>query len=162
MLGLRSEQVDLLSREIRLSHDTKTGEPRLVSMTGEVYQLMVECVRGKKSNDRVLTWDGEPEGEINPDSTKFRDEWEALVTASGLPNLLRHDFRRAGVRNLIRAGVGEKVAMKISGHKTRSMLDRYNIVDTADIVEASRKLEQARAAAVKTDTELTHSVYERN
>src|SRR5215472_18350599 len=78
---------------------------------------------------------------------RFERSWRTACEATGLasgegePERPFHDLRRSGVRNLIRAGVPESVAMRISGHKTRSVFERYNIVSERDLNDAARKLE---------------------
>jgi len=167
LLNLRVRQVDLLHRWIELEPGTtKNDEARKVKMTSEVFALLSECVRGKSAIDFVFTRaDGSRTGDP-------RKAWYNLCAACGLgtlapaeskrgyrkyTGLLLHDFRRAAVRNLVRRGVPEVVAMRVNGHKTRAVFDRYNIVDEADLERAAQALEgNGHAAKTYTTTYTAH------
>ena len=70
----------------------------------------------------------------------FRSAWKTATTAAACPGCITHDFRRTAARNLVWAGVPEKTAMLLTGHKTRSVFDRSDIVKEQDLREAVSKL----------------------
>jgi integrase len=145
-LQIEWSQVDLDARLIRLEDDqTKTEEARTVPLPSVLVMMLTEI---KPKTGIVFT------------DTNLRVEWQKACAACGLgtrtlvkpeeedgfqwykyKGLLIHDLRRSAVRNLVNAGVPERVAMKISGHKTRAVFDRYHIVSTEDVTKAMRRLE---------------------
>ncbi|MGE3843379.1 MAG: tyrosine-type recombinase/integrase [Vicinamibacterales bacterium] len=72
----------------------------------------------------------------------WRKAWPRACAAAGLPGRRLHDCRRTAARNLVRAGVPERVAMMLLGHATRSIFDRYNIVNERDLREAGLRLQR--------------------
>jgi integrase len=136
LLGLRVRQVNVKDRTIQLlPGTTKNDKGRTVRMTEDVYQRLSPCVKDKKPDDWLFTW--ENGGPVRD----FRVAWTKMCQAAKI-NILLHDFRRSAIRNMIRAGVSEKTAMRISGHTTRAIFDRYDIESEADITDAAGKIEQ--------------------
>ena len=137
-------QVDLTERIVRLDPGTnKNGQGRTLFLTEELFQLLVIQKQTRDTKYPACPWVFFRTGEK---IRSYRNGWDAACGRAGLPGLLFHDLRRTGVCNLRRAGVSETVAMKISGHKTRSVFDRYNIVDEQDLKEAARKLDALHKA----------------
>ena len=139
ILSLKWSQVDLNRRLIRLNPgETKNREGRVVYMGEELYEALAELKAQRDWSwpdcESVFTRSGEP-------IKSFKKAWRSTCKAVGLEDLLFHDLRRSAVRNLVRSGVPERVAMQISGHKTRSVFDRYNIVSESDMAQAAKAVD---------------------
>jgi len=151
ILPLGWEQVDLLERVVRLEPGAITsGEARVIPLAPELHDMLAMQKAIRDRDYPTCPWvfcrEGQP---VN--SHDRRDAWEkacklaGFVDKDGKPTKLFHDLRRTGVRNLIRAGVPERVAMSISGHQTRAVFDRYNIVSESDLKDAGRRLGECLA-----------------
>ena len=152
LLSLPVKQVGLASGPIRLeTGTTKNGDGRVIKMTREGATLLTACVIAKTPDDFVFTRSDKKRKDgtfVKGRPVKgFRKIWDKVCTSAGVPGLLFHDLRRSGVRNLRRLGVQESVAMRISGHKTHSVFERYNIVDGADLADAASRLDTKQNAA---------------
>lgn len=137
---LRWEQVDFKAKRIYFPK-TKNGDARTVPFIEDM-ETWLRAAWDVHRRDwpqcpYVIQLAGRPV--FDP-----RKTWKRACTAAGVPDLWRHDLRRSAVRNLDRAGVPQKVAMAISGHKTRHVFDRYNIVSDTDLSEAALKLDAYR------------------
>ncbi len=142
ILKLRWAQVDFTHRLIRLvPGTTKNRQARTVPMSEELHAELHEQRRLRDRKFPGSKWvffnhkTGKP-------ILSFVKAWKTACKRIGRSNALFHDLRRTGVRNLVRAGVPENVAMAISGHKTRSVFDRYDIVDESDIQAAAAAVEE--------------------
>ena len=160
--------VDFEAGWLRLEpEETKNREGRMFPLIPEL-RAVLEAQRARvealqKATGQVIPWvfcrdDGAPVGD-------FKKAWPTACVAAGSsascpcwrqtarrgpqgrdahgaegPTKLVHDFRRTAVRNLIRAGIPETVAMKLTGHRTRAVFQRYAIVEEGMLREAGERL----------------------
>jgi integrase len=149
VLPLQWRQVDLDAGTVRLDPGTtKNGEGRVFHLTVELRTLL-EAQRDirdqyQRENGKICPWVFHRHGKR---IKGFRRSWESAAKAAGRPGAIPHDLRRTAVRNLVRAGVPERVSMQLTGHKTRSVFERYNIVSDSDLIDAARKLDMVTVSA---------------
>lgn len=144
VLTLQWHQVDLRAGIVRLEPGTTKNRQGRSFPFGQLPELraLLEAQRAattmlERETGVIVPWVFHRAGR----PIKFyRRSWIAACRDAGCPGRIPHDFRRTAVRNLVRAGVPERVAMMLTGHKTRSVFERYNVVSEADLGEGVAKL----------------------
>jgi integrase len=125
------------------ARDAKTRHGRSLALEGQLKAIIERRLKVRRlSTPLIFHRDGEPVAE-------FRKAWATACRRAGLPGILFHDLRRSAIRDMVRAGVDPVVATKISGHKTRSTFDRYNITCEEDLRDAMKKTEDHVSALPK-------------
>jgi integrase len=144
VLPIRWSQVDFDQGVVRLEPGTTKNSdgrefpfsalPQLEALLRRQRELTTALERER---GRVIAWVFHNGGEPIKD---FAKAWKRATKAAGLPGRVPHDLRRTAVRALVRSGVPETIAMRLTGHKTRAVFDRYDITSGRDLREAVGRL----------------------
>ena len=135
ILGLTWEEIDMAGGVIRLSPArSKTLVGRILPISPPIADALARR-RARRDPDSPLVFhrDGIP-------VRRWRTAWRTACQAAEVPTRFLHDCRRTAARNLIRANVPERVAMLLTGHKSRAIFDRYNIIHEQELLDAGDQL----------------------
>ena len=145
VFGLERRQVNLTTGALTLEQ-TKNGDARRAYLTAELVAALrehlakVDALQGRLGRvfRRVFVYtEGKQRGHR---VGLFREPWARACRAAGRPGAIVHDLRRSGIRNMVRNGVSETVAMKVSGHRTASTFRRYNITSDEDLRAVAERM----------------------
>lgn len=142
--SLRWDDVDGDLLTLR-GENAKSGDARTIPCEGELSELLARRRERRPVRvggtvmlcDLIFHRQGKPIRE-------FRKAWRTACRIAGIPGRLFHDLRRSAVRDLVRSGVSQNVAMSISGHRSPSMFERYNITDERDQRQALQQVQEYR------------------
>lgn len=151
LLPLQWRQIDFKAGRITLDPGkTKNREGRLFPFTNEIRRVLEERMAARDTLKRErgiicpwVFWSGS-----GKQIKSFYKVWRTACTKAGCPGMLLHDFRRTAVRNFVRAGIPERVAMQLTGHKTRLVFDRYHVVSERDLEIASGCLDSIQLKSI--------------
>jgi integrase len=132
--ALQWRDYERTEQTIRLRPEhSKNKHGRVLPLVGELAEILERRLKARRLDcPYIFHADGHPIGD-------FRKRWRKACNAIGLPDRIVHDLRRSGVRHLIRAGVPPHTVMAFSGHRTPSMLKRYDIIALDDLRAAAEK-----------------------
>jgi integrase len=152
IVPLRWDAVDRSAREVRL-RTSKNGEGRVLPLEGELWSVIerrwaARTIEQEDGTAKISEFVFHRGGDQIVD---FRKIWNEAFKKAKTGRKLFHDLRRTAVRNMVRAGVPQAVAMTISGHKTASMFQRYNVTSGPDQVDALKRTAAHLASLSKPD-----------
>jgi integrase len=152
VLTLTWSQVSFVEGNVRLEPGTtKNDEGRTFPLTAELRALLenqrADTEALQRETGQIIPYVFHRGGKPIRD---FRGAWRTACKRAGVPGRIPHDFRRTAIRNMVRDGVPERVAMQLSGHRTRSVFERYNIVSPGDLDAARDKLDRAARSGIVT------------
>ena len=135
ILGLTWEEIDEAGGVIRLSPSrSKTLVGRILPISQPIAEALARRqARRDPNSPLVFHRDG-----IHV--RRWRTAWRTACQTAGVQTRFLHDCRRTAARNLIRASVPERVAMLMTGHKSRAIFDRYNIIHEQELLDAGDQL----------------------
>ena len=149
ILGLTWEEIDAAGGVIRLSPSrSKTLVGRILPISQPIAEALARR-QARRDPDSPLVFHRD-----GISVRRWRTAWRTACQAAGVPTRFLHDCRRTAARNLIRASVPERVAMLLTGHKSRAIFDRYNIIHEQELLDAGDQLvaylaQQAQAAPAR-------------
>jgi integrase len=178
--GLKWNQVDLDNSIVRIEPgEAKNDEGRTVYLDDELKAIFNQQWEARKSSSKLISYVF-PNKSGNGTIQNLRKIWNTACRTVGIgygykvskryvekwednlpsgPTI--HDFRRSACRNMVRSGISERIAMKVSGHKTRSVFDRYDIVNDADLKLAAQKQEAYLQTQKDTIPSTIHNFHEK-
>lgn len=136
-LTLEWRDVDAEARQVILRGErSKTGQGRALPLGDELGEI-IDRARTLRRLETPYVFHLNGKMRLR---WSFSRVWRKAAQRAGLGGIMVHDLRRSAARNMVRAGVPERVAMAMTGHRTRSMFDRYNIVSGDDLIAAQARV----------------------
>jgi integrase len=142
LLGMKWSHVDRAGRVVTLP-DSKNDDPQSVPLDAELVDLIERRWKAREYRTRdgaigvseyVFHRNGQPISKPT-----FNRQFAEARKQAGVPGKLFHDLRRTAARNMIRGGVPQSIAKRVTGHRSDSMFQRYDIASMDDKLEAIRK-----------------------
>lgn len=134
--------VDFDQNIIRLrSTTTKTLRARIVPLTPRLREILLEMREASEQDNELifggLKWIGRT--------------WLTVCREAGVAGLRFHDLRHTAITEMVRAGVPEPMAMRVSGHTQKKTFLRYTNVDLEIAQEVAAAIEAARQKKSKVE-----------